>query len=92
MKKLLTIALIVLCLSGCTQEAEANAEPTMYIMSGIYYASGEVLTEDGNIWGYSQDVISEAPSYDNEPVYVLVYDVGTPDNIYDDEIVGLVGR
>lgn len=27
-----------------------------------------------------------------EPVYVLMYDASTPDNIYDDEIVGLVGR
>lgn len=86
MKKLLIIALAALCLAGCS----SKAEPKMYMVSGHYYTSGEVITDDGNIWGYSQDIISEEPSYDNEPVCVIFYDAGTPDNIYDDEIVGLV--
>ena len=54
------------------------------------YKDGEVITEDGNIWGYSQDIISEAPSYDDESVLAVFDDAGTPDNIYDDESVGLV--
>ena len=33
---------------------------------------------------------SEAPSYDDEPVLAVFDDAGTPDDIYDDEIVGLV--
>jgi hypothetical protein len=93
MKKLLIAVLAGLCLTGCTvAEPEVSVEPIMYITSGHYYTSGEVITDDGNIWGYSQDIISDAPSYDDEPVYVLMYDAGTPDNIYDDEVVGLVGR
>lgn len=92
MKKLLVTVLAALCLAGCSAPTEAKVESEMYIASGHYYTSGEVITEDGNIWGYSQDVISDAPSYDNEPVYVLMYDAGTPDHIYDDEIIGLVGR
>lgn len=89
MKKLLIAVLAALCLSGCAVD---ETEPEMYIASGHYYTIGEVILEDGNIWGYSQDIISDAPSYDDEPVYVLMYDAGTPDYIYDDEIVGLTGR
>lgn len=87
MKNLLIIALTSLCLAGCD-----SPEPVMYTVPGYYYSCGEVITEDGNVWGYSQDVIDDEPSYDNETVYVLMYDAGTPDNIYDDEIVVLVGR
>lgn len=57
---------------------------------GRYYTSGEVITKDGNVWGYSQHIISERESYDNEPVFALFDDNGTPENIYDDEIYGLV--
>lgn len=94
MKKLLIVMLACLCFCGCTVAYEPieSMEPTMYIVSGHYYTSGEVIAEDGNIWGYSQDIISDASSYDNQPVYVLMYDAGTPNNIYDDEIIGLVGR
>lgn len=88
MKKLLIALLAVLCLTGCS--SAPKAESTMYIVAGWYYIDGEVITEDGNIWGYSQDIISEAPSYDDEPVLAVFDDAGTPDNIYDDEIVGLV--
>lgn len=83
MKKLLIIALAALCLSGCTKPKSA-----LYVVSGHYCACGEVITDDGNIWGYSQDM----PIGDNKPVYVVFSDAGTPDNIYDDKIVGLVGR
>ena len=88
MKKLLLAALAFLFLAGCG----TKHEPIMYIAEGHYYTSGKVITEDGNVWGYSQDIISEEPSYDDEPVYALIYDAGTPDYIYDDEVVGLVCR
>ena len=88
MKKFFIAVLATLCLTGCS--TAPKADPIMYIVAGWYYTSGEVITEDGNIWGYSQDIISEEPSYDDEPVLAVFYDAGTPDNIYDDEIVGLV--
>ena len=84
MKKLLFIMMIALGL--------VQTEPVMYITEGHYYTHGEVVTDDGNIWDYSQFIISDKLSYDNEPVYVIMSDAGTPDNIYDDEIVGLIAR
>lgn len=76
-----------LLLTGCTKK---ETESTAYIVAGRYYTSGEVITQDGNAWIYSQDVISEELSYDNEPIYALFDDMGTPENIYDDEILGVV--
>lgn len=85
MKKLLIISLVALCLIGCAP-AEQPHDSAMYVVPGYYYARGEVVTEDGNIWGYSQD------STENAPVYVIFHDMGTPSHIYDDEILGLVVR
>lgn len=97
MKRAIVLLTIALCLTGCQQQSEpvpTETEPvvthTSYIVSGRYYTSGEVITSDGNIWGYSQDTISERESYDNEPIFALFDDNGTPDNIYDDEIYGVV--
>lgn len=89
MKKIIALAGALLLLSGCTQKP-ANVEHTTYIAAGRYYTNGEVITNDGNIWGYDQDIISEQPSYDDEPIFALFDDNGTPDNIYDDEILGVV--
>lgn len=92
MKIKLAVALLALCcLAGCTQrEREIEPEHTTYITAGRYYTCGEVITDDGNVWGYSQDIISEMESYDHEPIFALFDDNGTPDYIYDDEIYGLV--
>ena len=88
MKKLLIIILAALCLCGCSPAYETEAE--MYIVPGHYYTSGEVITLDGNVWGYYQDIISDELSYDSEPVLVVMYDNHTPSYIYDDEVVSLV--
>ena len=61
-----------------------------YTTSGRYYTCGEVITDDGNVWEYTQDVISNELAYDNEPVYVVMNVMGTPNNIYDDKVVGVV--
>lgn len=53
---------------------------------GWYYTCGEVITEDGNIWGYDAPCSFE----DEQPVSVVFDNVGTPDYIYDDEIVMLI--
>lgn len=105
MKKLLTIALLItLILTGCNKPEENTVtisepvdtpiEHSYYFTTGRYYINadmqGEVITDDGNIWGYTQEVISKKPSYHNEPVYVGFDDNGTADNIYDDIIIGLV--
>lgn len=94
-KIILALAGASLLLSGCTEKENVIAEvkpveSTVYIVAGRYYTSGEVVTQDGNAWTYSQDIISEEPSYDNEPINALFDDMGTPDNIYDDEILGIV--
>lgn len=102
MKKLIALLGVSLLLAGCQSKTEPAPEPMTepvqqvevqhesYIVSGRYYTGGTVITEDGNAWGYTQDIISEEPSYDNEPVYAVFDDNGTPDNIYDDTIRGLV--
>ena len=87
-KTILAIIGLSLLFTGCSQKG--NLEHTTYIVSGRYYTSGEVVTEDGNVWIYSQDIISERESYDNEPIFALFDDNGTPENIYDDEIYGVV--
>jgi hypothetical protein len=86
MRKLIITMLTILCLVGNSKPVPTS-EHTMYIMSGHYYACGEVITEDGNVWGYTDGTIGN-----NESVNVLFDDMGTPDYIYDDEVIGLVSR
>lgn len=89
MKRKLAIALLaLLCLTGCTKTE--TQEHTTYITQGRYYTCGKVVTEDGNVWTYSQSVISERESYDHEPVFALFDDNGTTNYIYDDELYGVV--
>ena len=87
--KIAIILCVFCCFAGCTQR-ETEPEHTTRIVAGRYYTCGEVITEDGNVWEYSQDIISEMESYDHQPIFALIDDNGTPDNIYDDEIYGLV--
>lgn len=75
------------CITGCTA---TETEHITYIAAGRYYTCGEVITDDGNVWEYSQDIISEMESYDHQPVFALIDDNGTPDYIKDDEVYGLV--
>jgi major membrane immunogen (membrane-anchored lipoprotein) len=84
MKKKIIIALVGLAMlcTGCTKQTESE----MYIASGHYYAGGEIVTEDGNIWGYTSEIFD-----DSFPVYVLFDNNGT-ESIYDDIIVGIVNK
>lgn len=82
MKKLLIAMLVMLCLCGC-----GRPNHNTYTTTGYYYTNGEVITEDGNIWGYQQSSIYK----DGQPVEVIMNDAGTPNYIYDDEIVALIG-
>lgn len=98
MKKLLTVlTLILVSLTGCTTSDAPKVQPvetTSYIIGGRYYfdadLQGQVVTDDGNVWSYTQDVISEEPSYHNEPIFAVIDDNGTPDYVEDDIILGLV--
>lgn len=93
MKKAIILSLCAAILSGCgatENESVPEVEHNHYITIGRYYTDGSVITDDGNIWDYRTDIISEKQSYDNEPVYVCFDDNGTETNIYDDVITGLV--
>ena len=95
MKKLAIILLgASMLLAGCAEAPATTPQLTTvehqtYLVSGRYYTAGELYTEDGNVWEYSQDIISDQPSYDNQPVFALIDDMGTS-NQHDDEIVGIM--
>lgn len=91
MKKLVALILVMgaFLMSGCATQKEEPKIHTQYVAQGHYYADGTVITEDGNIWEYQTDVISDKPSYDHQAVNVGFDDNGTPENIYDDVILGL---
>ena len=95
MKKLLAIATILctILLAGCTQTESPQVESQQYTAYGRYYTDGTVITDDGYDsiwWEYSTDTISDQTPYDAMPVWVAFDDNGTPDDITDDIILGLV--
>lgn len=63
---------------------------TPYTAYGRYYTDGTVITNDGNEWAYSTDLISNQIPTDDMPVWVGFDDNGTPNDITDDIILGLV--
>ena len=96
MKKLVTLALAgAMALTvGCTTTEEptppTKSDPQRYTAYGRYYTDGTVITNDGNEWGYTTDTISEQTPYDNMPIWIGFDDNGTPNDITDDIILGLV--
>lgn len=74
-----------MCLTGC-----GKAEHTRYVAQGRYYVNDICEDVNGNMWEYSTTTISNNGVYDGMPVYICFDDAGTPNNIYDDEILGLV--
>ena len=82
MKKIIALLGIAMILTGCQKQVE----PEMYILSGHYYAGGEIITEDGNIWSYTSEIFD-----DSFPINVLFDNNGT-ETIYDDVIVGIVNQ
>ena len=63
---------------------------TRYTAYGRYYTDGTVITDDGNEWAYTTDTISDKTPYDTMPVWIGFDDNGTPADITDDIILGLV--
>lgn len=82
------IALSVL-LTGCGK-TQPEVEHNRYVMQGRYYTSDICEDTSGNTWDYTTNTISNTDVYDGMPVYICFDDAGTPDNIYDDEVLGLV--
>lgn len=95
MKKLVALTLIVgafLMTTGCAPEVtpQPKLEPKAYTTYGRYYTDNTVITDDGNEWEYATDTISNKTPYNGMPVWVGFSDNGTPDDITDDIIIGLV--
>ena len=78
--------------TACSTKAEPapEVEPQTYTAYGRYYVDGTVITNDGNEWGYNANTISDRTPYDSMPVWIGFSDNGTPDDITDDVILGLV--
>jgi hypothetical protein len=91
MKKLLALTLTVgalLISTACT--ATPEPETKSYTTYGRYYTNGTVITDDGNEWSYTTDTISDKTPTDHMPVWIGFDDNGTPDDITDDVVLGLV--
>ena len=84
----------ILLFSGCTNSVSDDIEKTAdpisqhYTMNGRYYTDGTVITDDGNIWGYSTDTIDGEKPYDDQPVCVHFDNNGTED-VTDDVITSV---
>lgn len=89
MKRLCSIVIILctLALVGCTTTPKTHTRYTTY---GRYYTNGTVVTDDGNEWAYHTNTISDKTPTDAMPVWVAFDDNGTPNDIYDDVVLGLV--
>lgn len=101
MKKLLALTLIVgalLLTTACTKAEAPQVESTRYTSYGRYHThieiGGKVIegvkTNDGHIWEYHPDIISDQTPYDGMPVWAGFDDNVTPEDITDDIILGLV--
>ena len=91
-KKTVALTLTVgalLISTACTAQAPTPESQT-YTAYGRYYTDGTVITNDGNEWSYTTDVISDQIPTDAMPVWVGMDDNGTPDRVEDDIILGLV--
>lgn len=90
MKKLAAILILfALLLGGCTTTSEPKVS-TRYTAYGRYYTNGTVITNDGNEWSYTTDIISDKTPTDDMPVWIGFDDNGTPNEVTDDIILGLV--
>ena len=84
------VAFIVTAEMPQKKVVEAPKVHTRYTAYGRYYTDGTVITDDGNEWGYSTDTISDKTPIDNMPVWIGFDDNGTPTDITDDIVLGLV--
>lgn len=99
---ILTIILVATISVGFIVIAEVDAhtqveikptpkvESTRYTAYGRYYTDGTVITNDGISYSYSTEVISDKAPTNHMPVWIGLDDNGTPADISDDIVLGLV--
>lgn len=86
--KILAALMLAAQLSGACATTAPSAN--VYTLDGIYCVD-EVYTSDGNHRSYDMvDTIDGIPTYDGMPVTVWLSDNGTPDDVTDDVVLGLV--
>ena len=88
--KILAALMLAAQLTGACATTAPSTSANVYALDGIYCVD-EVYTSDGNRWGYEVvDTIDGIPAYDGMPVTVWLSDNGTPDDVTDDVVLGLV--
>ena len=88
--KVLAALMLAAQLSGACATTAPSTPVNVYTLDGIYCVD-EVVTGDGNHRSYDMvDTIDGIPAYDGMPVTVWLSDNGTPDDMTDDIILGLV--
>ena len=88
--KVIAALMLAAQLSGVCATTAPSASANVYTVDGVYCVD-EVYTSDGNHWSYDVvDTIDGIPAYDGMPVTVWLSDNGTPDNVTDDVVLGLV--
>lgn len=88
--KILVALMLAAQLTGACATTAPSASANAYTLDGIYCVD-EVYTSDGNRWGYDMvDYVGDTPTYDGMPVTVWLSDNGTPDDVTDDVVLGLV--
>ena len=86
--KVIAALMLAAQLSGACATTAPSAN--VYTLDGIYCVD-EVYTSDGNHWSYDMlDYVGDTPTYDGMPVTVWLSDSGTPDDVTDDVVLGLV--
>ena len=88
--RLLAALMLAAQLTSACATTAPSANVNVYTLDGIYCVD-EVYTSDGNQWSYDMlDYVGDTPTYDGMPVTVWLSDNGTPDDVTDDVILGLV--
>lgn len=88
--KVIAALMLAAQLSGACATTAPSASTNVYTVDGIYCVD-TVYTSDGNRWDYDMlDYVGDTPTYDGMPVTVWLSDNGTPDDVTDDVILGLV--
>ena len=88
--KIIAALMLAAQLSGACATTAPSASANVYTLDGIYCVD-TVYTSDGNRWGYDMlDYVGGVPAYDGMPVTVWLSDNGTPDDMTDDIVLGLV--